>query len=71
MTSFLHSIWLEGVLPMVMDREMGAQEKCLSVLEDVLLANIVSAGRSEETDACQLTWSLLDVIAGSGGADMR
>ena len=71
MTSFLGRIWLEGVFPMVMDREMGAQEKCLSVLEDVLLANIVPVGRSEETDGERLTWSLLDVIAGNGGADMR
>ncbi len=34
--------WLDGVLPMVLDREVGAQEKCLQVLENILLANITS-----------------------------
>ncbi|KAI0221272.1 Condensin-2 complex subunit D3 [Lamellibrachia satsuma] len=67
----LQRIWLDGVLPMVMDRETGAQEKCLSVLEDVLLVNILPVGRSEDTDGCRLTWSLLDLIAGNDGADLR
>ena len=34
------SLWLDGVLPMVMDREASAQEKCISILEEVLLSNI-------------------------------
>lgn len=35
------SLWLDGVLPLVMDREATAQEKCFQILEEVLLSNIV------------------------------
>ena len=35
-------LWLDGVLPMVMDREVGAQEKCMSLLEEVILGNITT-----------------------------
>ena len=38
-------VWLEGVLPMVMDREVGAQEKCLQLLEDVILRNITTPSK--------------------------
>ena len=39
--SFTFSLWLDGVLPLVMDRETTAQEKCFQILEDVLISNIV------------------------------
>ncbi|RMX45333.1 hypothetical protein pdam_00000748 [Pocillopora damicornis] len=39
--TMVHSLWLEGVLPLVMDRETTAQEKCFQILEEVLLHNIV------------------------------
>ena len=42
---FFRSLWLDGVLPLVMDRETTAQEKCLQVLEEVLLNNIVPYSR--------------------------
>lgn len=35
------SLWLDGVLPLVMDRETTAQEKCFQILEEVLLGSIV------------------------------
>ena len=35
------SLWLDGVLPLVTDRETTAQEKCFQILEEVLLNNIV------------------------------
>ena len=35
------SLWLDGVLPLVMDREATPQEKCFQILEEVLLSNIV------------------------------
>ena len=37
--------WLDGVLPMVMDREVGAQERCMSLLEEVILDNITTLNR--------------------------
>ena len=39
------SYWLDGVLPMVMDQESGAQEKCLQLLDDVLLNNITDLNK--------------------------
>ena len=33
-------LWLDGVLPMVMDKEASAQEKCISILETIILSNI-------------------------------
>lgn len=39
------SYWLDGVLPMVLDREVGAQEKCLQLLEELLLANITTINK--------------------------
>ena len=41
----LCSYWLDGVLPMVLDREVGAQEKCLQVLEETLLNNITHSNK--------------------------
>ena len=35
------SLWLDGVLPLVMDRESTAQEKCFQILEEVILSSIV------------------------------
>lgn len=43
--TLLCRVWLDGVLPMVMDREVGAQEKCLQLLEDVILNNITTPKR--------------------------
>ncbi len=34
-------VWLDGVLPLVMDRESSAAEKCLEILDEVVLGNIV------------------------------
>lgn len=34
------SLWLDGVFPLVMDRETTAQEKCFQILDEVLLSNI-------------------------------
>ena len=38
-------VWLDAVLPMVLDREVGAQEKCLQLLEDVILNNITTLNK--------------------------
>jgi len=36
----VRSLWLDGVLPMVMDKEVGGEEKAVQTLEGVLLNNI-------------------------------
>ena len=35
------SLWLDGVLPMVMDKEVGGEEKAVQTLEAVILDNIL------------------------------
>ena len=37
----VHRMWLEGVLPMVMDKEAGGADKAVHVLEEVILDNIL------------------------------
>ena len=39
--------WLNGVLPMVSDRELTAQEKCATLLEEIILCKMVSYERYE------------------------
>lgn len=39
------SAWLNGVLPLVWDKEMSIQDKCLELLEEVILSNIVPCHR--------------------------
>jgi condensin-2 complex subunit D3 len=39
-SAILIELWLDGVLPMVMDKETSAQEKCISILEAIILSNI-------------------------------
>ena len=41
----LFSLWLDGVMPMVMDKETSVQEKCFSLLEEFLLSQITSHTR--------------------------
>lgn len=41
----LFSYWLDGVLPMVMDKEVGGEEKCLHHLQEVLLDNLAPLNR--------------------------
>ena len=38
---FCCRVWLDAVLPMVIDRETTAQDKCLEMLDSILLGNIV------------------------------
>ena len=37
---YMFSLWLDGVMPMVMDKETSVQEKCFSLLEEFLLSQI-------------------------------
>ncbi|XP_027044721.1 condensin-2 complex subunit D3-like [Pocillopora damicornis] len=68
--TMVHSLWLEGVLPLVMDRETTAQEKCFQILEEVLLHNIVPLSKSTGTYHT-LAWDLLDIVASPSGQEVR
>ncbi|CAH1786833.1 unnamed protein product, partial [Owenia fusiformis] len=66
----IQSTWLDGVVPMVMDRETGAQEKCFEILEDVILSNIAPLHRSTG-DQHKMLWSLMNIMASNEGVDLR
>nr|XP_058971616.1 condensin-2 complex subunit D3-L-like [Pocillopora verrucosa] len=68
--TMVHSLWLEGVLPLVMDRETTAQEKCFQILEEVLLHNIVPLSKSTGPYHI-LAWDLLDIVASPSGQEVR
>lgn len=53
-----------------MDRETTAQDKCLSILEEIILQNIVQERGSQNCDQV-LTWNLLKLIAGISGQELR
>ena len=53
----LYRVWLQGVLPVVSDRESTASEKCLQLLQELVLDGVCKSGASEVTK--QLAWSLL------------
>ncbi|XP_071957014.1 condensin-2 complex subunit D3-L-like, partial [Antedon mediterranea] len=59
-------MWLNAVLPMVLDKEMTAQERCLQLLEEVILQKITHVNKSTK-DCHTLAWSLLSFIAGPEG----
>jgi hypothetical protein len=64
------SIWLDAILPLVVDRETTAQEKCLSVLEEIILHHIALERGTQNEDQV-LAWKLLQLIAGISGQELR
>ncbi|CAB4010599.1 condensin-2 complex subunit D3 isoform X2, partial [Paramuricea clavata] len=69
-SSLLHGIWLDAILPLVVDRETTAQEKCLSVLEEIILHHIALERGTQNEDQV-LSWKLLQLIAGISGQELR
>ena len=67
-----YRLWLDGVLPSVMDREESVKEKCLSVMEEVILYGIRQPQRDMEIEgAVSFAWRLLNIIAEDGEQDLR
>ncbi|XP_041367044.1 condensin-2 complex subunit D3-like [Gigantopelta aegis] len=66
----IHSTWLNGVLPLVIDRESTLQEKCLETLEEIFIQNIVPHHRSKEPNHL-LVWSLLRIMTRPENTDLR
>ena len=72
MYSYTFRLWLDGVLPSVMDREESVKEKCLSVMEEVILYGIRQSQRDMEIEgAVSFAWRLLNIIAEDGEQDLR
>lgn len=53
------SMWLNAVLPLVLDQEDSIRTKCVEILEQHILAPVTSGGAPEAT---QLGWALLAAI---------
>ena len=54
----------------MVDRETTAQEKCLSILEEIILRNIVLERGTPNEDQV-LAWKLLMLVAGTSGEELR
>ncbi|KXJ14507.1 Condensin-2 complex subunit D3 [Exaiptasia diaphana] len=66
----LISLWLDGILPLVLDRETTAQEKCYCTIEEIILSKIVPLHRSI-AEPHTLAWSLLQIVASPNGQEIR
>ncbi|KAL5479917.1 hypothetical protein EMCRGX_G023519 [Ephydatia muelleri] len=66
---FMQRLWLDGVLPSVMDREAGGQEKCMSLLEQIILCSIGMKRRT--TEVGNFVWKLLSIIAEEENLELR
>ena len=65
-------MWLDGVLPVIMDREEGAKEKCLSIMEDVILTKLVDTARPvQEMREMPFVWRLLNILVKEEEQDLR
>ncbi|XP_074660427.1 condensin-2 complex subunit D3-L-like [Tubulanus polymorphus] len=62
--------WLDGVLPLVMDRESSIVEKCLDYLQIVLLENIV-AYKQSSAKMNTAAWQMTDTVATVKGTELR
>lgn len=76
--SSLRRSWLDGVLPAVMDREESAKEKCLSIMEEIILSelhlkpSLSVDGETTRTDQKEtFAWRLLNIIAEEEEQDLR
>ncbi|XP_063956965.1 condensin-2 complex subunit D3-L-like isoform X1 [Lytechinus pictus] len=62
-------VWLQGVLPTVSDRESSASEKCLQLLQDLVLDGVCRKGVTETKK--RLAWSLLCQLMEPDLCDLR
>ncbi|XP_044174621.1 condensin-2 complex subunit D3-like isoform X3 [Acropora millepora] len=69
--TMVQSLWLDGVFPLVMDRETTAQEKCFQILDEVLLSNIAPQSKSTSDQCHVLAWDLLERIVSPAGQEVR
>ncbi|XP_076344114.1 condensin-2 complex subunit D3-like [Tachypleus tridentatus] len=60
--------WMQGVLPLVLDAENSIQEKCLEMIDNLLLQNIVS--KTQEAH-WEMAWKIMDNVASNEYQDMQ
>ncbi|ESO91741.1 hypothetical protein LOTGIDRAFT_233338 [Lottia gigantea] len=53
LTRYITQIWLDGALPLVMDRENTLQDKCCELVEDVIFGNLTTYHKHYLQLACQ------------------
>uniref|UniRef100_A0A3Q1H262 Condensin-2 complex subunit D3 n=1 Tax=Acanthochromis polyacanthus TaxID=80966 RepID=A0A3Q1H262_9TELE len=59
----VQKVWLQGVVPAVVDSENSVQDKALEALDQVLLSQIKPYSASSHMSVSQrLTWDLLDLL---------
>ncbi|XP_052797938.1 condensin-2 complex subunit D3-like [Mya arenaria] len=66
----IQTTWLEGALPLVIDRESTLSEKCMETLEEIVISNVVLAVRSK-SESHTLAWELLNIISKPQSVDLR
>ncbi|KAK7098259.1 hypothetical protein V1264_002597 [Littorina saxatilis] len=66
----VQSAWLKGVLPTVWDQETSIQDKCVDILDTVILSNMVPAHRTKSADHT-MAWELLTLISKPDNTDLR
>ncbi|XP_050409981.2 condensin-2 complex subunit D3 isoform X2 [Patella vulgata] len=62
--------WLDGALPLIMDRENTLQEKCSELVEDVIFGNLTTYPKSTD-EGHRLLWGLLATLSENEQADLR
>uniref|UniRef100_A0A671W1A1 Non-SMC condensin II complex, subunit D3 n=1 Tax=Sparus aurata TaxID=8175 RepID=A0A671W1A1_SPAAU len=61
--NMVQRVWLQGVVPAVVDSENSVQEKALEALDQVVLSQVKQYSASRHLDASQrLTWDLLGLL---------
>ncbi|XP_036980701.1 condensin-2 complex subunit D3 [Acanthopagrus latus] len=61
--NMVQRVWLQGVVPAVVDPENSVQEKALEALDQVVLSQVKQYSASRHLDASQrLTWDLLGLL---------
>ncbi|XP_065191114.1 condensin-2 complex subunit D3-L-like isoform X1 [Sycon ciliatum] len=68
--SQVQKLWLEAVLPMVLDRETSVKQRCCQLLQTYILKYIETAVQSESSEHDR-AWSMLSHIAAKESTELR
>ena len=66
----IQKAWLNGVLPLILDRESTLQEKCMKHLQEIILYKI-DIYSSSFTNQQMLMWNLLHIMSGEAEDNLR
>ncbi|KAG1703671.1 Condensin-2 complex subunit D3 [Nymphon striatum] len=65
----LQKHWIDGVLPLVFDKETSVQQKCYELLEELLLNPICGSKKTECSELLETAWKILGMISTSHNQD--